>query len=113
VRGGKGRHLYYLPWILEVSHCVAPYQSKKNIYLGAFNQPMNSNVSILTDIPEELHFSLKSYLETHPHWDQDRVFAAALSLFLLQNNNSSQSIEPDQSHRACAKVYLEALFQSN
>lgn len=73
---------------------------------------MNSTVSILADIPEELHFSLKSYLETHPNWDQDRVFAAALSLFLLQNN-SKQTIEADQSHRACAKVYLEALFQSN
>lgn len=84
----------------------------KTSILGAFNQSMNSNVSILTDIPEELHFSLKSYLETHPHWDQDRVFAAALSLFLLQNN-SNQAIEADQSHRACAKVYLEALFQSN
>lgn len=95
----------------QLLSCTVPEQ--KNIYLGAFNQPMNSNVSILTDIPEELHFSLKSYLETHPHWDQDRVFAAALSLFLLQNNNSSQAMEPDQSHRACAKVYLEALFQSN
>ena len=73
---------------------------------------MDSNVSILADIPEELHFSLKSYLETHPHWDQDRVFAAALSLFLLQNNTDC-AIEADQSHRACAKVYLEALFQSN
>ena len=29
---------------------------------------MNSNVSILAEIPEELHFSLKNYLETHPHW---------------------------------------------
>jgi len=35
----------------------------------------------LTEIPEELHESLKSCLETHPDWDQDRVFAAALSLF--------------------------------
>ena len=73
---------------------------------------MDSNVSILADIPEELHFSLKSYLETHPHWDQDSVFAAALSLFLLQNN-TERAIEADRSHEACAKVYLEALFQSN
>ena len=72
---------------------------------------MNSTISILADIPEELHFSLKSYLEKHPHWDQDRVFAAALSLFLLQNN-PNQTIEADQSQRACTKVYLEALFQS-
>jgi len=39
---------------------------------------MNATVSILTEIPEELHESL---LRTHPDWDQDRVFAAALSLF--------------------------------
>ena len=72
---------------------------------------MNSTVSILADIPEELHFSLKNYLETHPHWDQDRVFTAALSLFLLQS--SEQTIEASQSHRACTQVYLEALFQSH
>lgn len=73
---------------------------------------MNSNVSILAEIPEELHLSLQSYLETHPHWDQDRVFAAALSLFLLQNDNQ-QTKESSQNYRACAKVYLETLFQSN
>ncbi|MDJ0570585.1 MAG: DUF2811 domain-containing protein [Pleurocapsa sp. MO_192.B19] len=73
---------------------------------------MNSTVSILAEIPEELHLSLKNYLETHPHWDQDRVFAAALSLFLLQNNNG-QTSEASQNYRACARVYLETLFQSN
>ena len=44
---------------------------------------MNTPVSILAEIPEELHESLRNYLENHPNWDQDRVFAAALSLFLL------------------------------
>ena len=73
---------------------------------------MRSAVSILAEIPEELHLSLKNYLETHPNWDQDRVFAAALSLFLLQNNNG-QSTEASQNYRACARVYLETLFQSN
>ena len=72
---------------------------------------MNSTVSILAEIPEELHYSLKNYLETHPHWDQDRVFAAALSLFLLQNN-SGQSSEDSQNYRACARVYLETLFET-
>ncbi len=62
---------------------------------------MNATVSILTEIPEELHESLKSYLETHPDWDQDRVFAAALSLFLLQNGNGD---------RRAVRVYLETLF---
>lgn len=62
---------------------------------------MNTSVSILTEIPEQLHESLKWYLETHPDWDQDRVFTAALSLFLLQNGNSD---------RRAASVYLETLF---
>lgn len=62
---------------------------------------MNATVSILTEIPEQLHASLKSYLETHPDWDQDRVFTAALSLFLLQNGKGD---------RHAARVYLETLF---
>ncbi|MGF1539651.1 MAG: DUF2811 domain-containing protein [Pleurocapsa sp.] len=71
---------------------------------------MSTAVSILAEIPEELHLSLKSYLETHPNWDQDRVFAAALSLFLLQNNGGQDS-DASQNYRACARVYLETLFQ--
>ncbi len=71
---------------------------------------MNTNISILAEIPEDLHHSLKDYLETHPNWDQDRVFAAALSLFLLQNVNS-QTPQTTQNYRACARVYLESLFQ--
>ncbi len=73
---------------------------------------MNPAVSILAEIPEELHKSLKNYLETHPSWDQDRVFAAALSLFLLQNNGE-QTSESSQNYRACARVYLETLFQQS
>ncbi|MGB3694691.1 MAG: DUF2811 domain-containing protein [Spirulinaceae cyanobacterium] len=71
---------------------------------------MNTTVSILAEIPEELHSSLRNYLENHPTWDQDRVFAAALSLFLLQNS-PSKTTPASQSYRACAKVYLETLFQ--
>lgn len=73
---------------------------------------MNSTVSILAEIPEDLHQSLKTYLDGHPTWDQDRVFAAALSLFLLQNNNADEPVRDGQNYRACARVYLETLFQS-
>lgn len=62
---------------------------------------MSNTLSILTEISQELHQSLKSYLESHPDWDQDRVFAAALSLFLLQNSEGD---------RRAARVYLETLF---
>jgi hypothetical protein len=72
---------------------------------------MSTAVSILAEIPEELHKSLQVYLEAHPTWDQDRVFAAALSLFLLQNSGS-QTGETSQNYRACARVYLETLFQN-
>ena len=71
---------------------------------------MNTTISILAEIPEELHESLQNYLETHPSWDQDRVFAAALSLFLLQNDHGKTSNGGDN-YRACARVYLETLFQ--
>ena len=75
---------------------------------------MNKPVSILAEIPEELHETLKNYLEFHPDWDQDRVFAAALSLFLLQNSGSDRlgsSLNTSHSYRSTAKVYLNALFQ--
>jgi hypothetical protein len=38
------------------------------------------------------------------------VFAAALSLFLLQNGNGSTP-EASHSYRKAARVYLETLFQ--
>ncbi|MCA6523194.1 MAG: DUF2811 domain-containing protein [Pseudanabaena sp.] len=71
---------------------------------------MNTTVSILAEIPEELHETLKNYLESHPDWDQDRVFAAALSLFLLQNGGSDRLSGSSHSYRSTAKVYLNALF---
>jgi hypothetical protein len=71
---------------------------------------MSTTVSILAEIPEELHETFKSYLESHPDWDQDRVFAAALSLFLLQNGGSDR-VSASHSYRSTAKVYLNALFQ--
>ena len=62
---------------------------------------MIATVSILAEIPEALHETLQSYLASHPDWDQDRVFAAALSLFLIQNGDCD---------RRAARVYLDTLF---
>jgi Protein of unknown function (DUF2811) len=61
---------------------------------------MNSTVCLLTEMPESLHGALKTYLDRHPEWDQDRAIAAALSLFLMQNNNDGNA----------ARVYLNTLF---
>ncbi|MDJ0706413.1 MAG: DUF2811 domain-containing protein [Leptolyngbyaceae cyanobacterium MO_188.B28] len=60
-----------------------------------------TSISILAEIPEELHESLKHFLETRAAWDQDRVFCAALSLFLLQNGQS----DPNTS-----RIYLDTMF---
>ncbi len=62
---------------------------------------MKITVSILAEIPEELHESLKGYLYSNPSWVKDRVFSAALSLFLLHNGDSD---------RRTSKVYLDTLF---
>lgn len=72
---------------------------------------MDTSVSVFAEIPEDLHQSLTTYLEKHPNWDLDRVFSAALSLFLLQNGGgfSHQPMSPQ--YKACARVYLETLFQ--
>jgi hypothetical protein len=71
---------------------------------------MSIPVSILTEIPEELHESLQKYLDSHPNWDQDRVFAAALSMFLLENEKKHPHPH-SQNYFTCARVYLETLLQ--
>ena len=71
-----------------------------------------TTVSILAEIPEALHASLQAYLETHPTWDQDRVFAAALSQFLLQTGEGKTPQETEN-YRSCARVYLETLFEQS
>lgn len=71
---------------------------------------MKSTVSLLIEVPEVLHESLKNYLELRPDWDQDRVFTAALSLFLLQNRGTDAA--PDHAHqRQASKIYLDTLFK--
>lgn len=64
---------------------------------------MTSTVSILAEIPEEIHDVLRAFLESHPTWDQDRVYAAALSLFLLQNGECD---------RRASRVYLDSIFNN-
>ena len=63
---------------------------------------MNITVSILTEIPEDLYEAVSHYLDAHADWDQDRVFAAAVSLFLSQNGDSD---------RCAAQAYLENISQ--
>lgn len=67
-------------------------------------------ISILAEISEDLHGALSGYLENHANWDQDRLFAAALSLFLLQNEEGG-SITTSLLSQQAARVYLDSVFQ--
>lgn len=64
---------------------------------------MESNVSLLVEIPENLHGAFLKFLDARPDWDQDRVMSAALSLFLLQNRVTND--------RETARIYLDSLFK--
>ena len=49
---------------------------------------MNPAVSILAEIPEELHSSLKNYLETHPQWDQDQFLLPPCLFFITKQRRT-------------------------
>lgn len=74
---------------------------------------MDTNVSILVEIPEALHQTFLTFLDTRPDWDQDRVMSAALSLFLLQNRPVSAGSNQSRSEteRQTARIYLDSLFK--
>lgn len=58
-------------------------------------------VSLLVPVPEDLHTEIQAYLDSHPRWSQERLFTAALSLFLMQNGQSSP---------VASRLYLNTLF---
>jgi Protein of unknown function (DUF2811) len=71
---------------------------------------MDPSISLLIEVPEVLHEALKHYLEARPDWDQDRVFTAALSLFLLQNRGT-ESLPEKPHQRQASRIYLDTLFK--
>ncbi|ASC71651.1 hypothetical protein XM38_026050 [Halomicronema hongdechloris C2206] len=64
-------------------------------------ETMTPRLSLHAEIPEDLYDALQNYLETRPHWNQHRVFCAALSLFLMQNGTCDRKIN---------RFYLDSLF---
>ncbi|MEO0396661.1 MAG: DUF2811 domain-containing protein [Cyanobacteria bacterium J06656_5] len=61
----------------------------------------SSTVSLMVEIPEELHLSIQDYLTTHELWSQERMMQAALSLFLMQNGVNQPRVN---------SLYLDSLF---
>lgn len=72
---------------------------------------MNTTISILTEIPEDLYQAVSHYLDDHRDWDQDRVFAAAVSLFLAQNHQDSDTCGNSGAARPSAQTYFDSLFK--
>ena len=58
-------------------------------------------VSLQADVPEPLLQSMRGIIEAHPHWDQYRLFQAALAGFLVQNGLESREV---------TRCYLANLF---
>ncbi len=63
--------------------------------------PGQTTVSLMVEIPEDLHLTMQDYLETHEMWSQERMMQAALSLFLMQNGVN---------HPHVSSLYLNSLF---
>lgn len=62
---------------------------------------MQQSVSLSVEIPEDLHSSVQQYLDVHSGWSQDRLFCAAISLFLMQNGVTKRQV---------SRIYLDSLF---
>lgn len=62
------------------------------------------SISVLAEVPEVLHDELLRFLSRNPKWDTDRVFEAAIALFLLQQTVGES--------RVAAKAYVEATIDA-
>jgi hypothetical protein len=61
-----------------------------------------NDVCLMIEVPEPLHKEVLGFLDRSPEWDQDRLFKAALSLFLMQNTGAKG--------RVAARTYLDTMF---
>ncbi|MFM7264370.1 MAG: DUF2811 domain-containing protein [Cyanobium sp.] len=58
-------------------------------------------VTLEAEVPEVLFLGMRSFLESHPHWDQYSVITSALAGFLFQNGCQDRSV---------TQHYLDGLF---
>ena len=59
------------------------------------------NVSLEAEVPEVLFEGMRSFIRSHPHWDQYSVITSALVGFLFQNGSSDHAV---------TQHYLDSLF---
>lgn len=61
----------------------------------------SGTVSLRAEVPEPLLLAMAQFIERHPHWDQYRLFQAALAGFLVQNGVQNRGV---------TRCYLANLF---
>jgi len=64
--------------------------------------PPDSDVSLLTDIPQELQQQMAAFLDANPAWHQDDFVTCAIAMFLMQVGDSTAS---------AARIYLDRTFK--
>ncbi|MBW4581810.1 MAG: DUF2811 domain-containing protein [Tildeniella nuda ZEHNDER 1965/U140] len=64
--------------------------------------PTDIDVSLQTDIPEDLYNRVLDFLTANPAWSQDDFVTCALAMFLMQVGDSSTS---------AARIYLDRTFK--
>jgi hypothetical protein len=58
-------------------------------------------VSVVNEFPEDLYDAMRSFVRSHPNWDQYRLMQVALAGFLFQQGSRE---------RAVSRHYLDGLF---
>jgi hypothetical protein len=60
-----------------------------------------TRIDLQVELPEHLHDAVQAYLEANPTWSQNRLFTAAVSLFLMQNGVTARDVN---------RLYLDTVF---
>ena len=74
-----------------------------------------SKVSVLIEIPEDLHEGVQNFLEQNIEWDVDRVHQNAIAQFLMHN---AQPQKPNcmtfaRRYRRYCRLWLDSMFTGN
>ena len=60
-----------------------------------------STVTVVNEFPEDLYDAMRTFVRSHPNWDQYRLMQVALAGFLFQQGSRE---------RAVSRHYLDGLF---
>jgi len=74
---------------------------KSNLSNVKGDDSFSSNVSLETELSENLYNTMKDFVLSNPTWDQYKLINSALATFLIQNGCTDDSV---------SEIYLNQLF---